>query len=54
MSDLEKTISQLSEKLCDATSALEELEKATINYFAKVVETVVNTVVEFSRLYGFA
>lgn len=38
MSDLEKTTSQLSEKLCDATSALEEFEKATINSFAKVVE----------------
>lgn len=46
MSDLEKTTSQLSEKLCDATSALEELEKATINSFAKVVE--------FSKaLWGF-
>lgn len=48
MRELEKT-TQLSEKLCDATSALEELEKATINSIAKVVETVVNTVVEFSK-----
>ena len=49
MRESKKTTSQLSEKLCDATSALEELEKATINFFAKVVETVVNTVVEFSK-----
>lgn len=49
MSDLEKTTSQLSEKLCDATSAIENLGKEAINSFAKIAEAVANAVAEFSR-----
>lgn len=49
MSDLEKTTSQLSEKLCDATSALEEVVKAYANAIVDVAKTVTYALTEFAK-----
>lgn len=53
MSDLKKTTSQLSEKLCDATSALEEVVKAYANAIVDVAKTVTYAFTEFAKaLWG--
>ncbi len=49
MSDLEKTTSQLSEKLCDATSALEEVVKAYANAIVDVAKTATYALAEFAK-----
>lgn len=53
MSDLKKTTSQLSEKLCDATSSLEEVVKSYANAVVDVAKTVTYALTEFAKaLWG--
>lgn len=53
MRELEKTTSQLSEKLCDATSTLEEVLKAYANAIVDVAKTATYALTEFAKaLWG--